>query len=290
MKRINILLVVLIILCLGGFYGYRVMDSMKTDTVAPEIQMEEKTPRISVKDPEKILLRGVTATDDQDGDVTDSLVVENVTLLDKTGRLMVSYAAFDKAGNVTKAQREAMYKDYESPKFTMEEPLLFRSGTSFDILSVVGAEDVIEGDIQHRVRATALEEGSIAELGLHKVGFRVTNSLGDSVSQIFYVEVYDPSVYQATLTLNKYLVYLPVGASFNPTQYLKEFTLGMQSDFLNGTLPEGYSLETEGRVYTSEPGTYSVGIRVTYTEKSQYAQQEDRKYTGYTRMTVVVEG
>ena len=290
MKRKNWLLVLLILVCLAVFYGYRTMDRMRTDTTAPEIKIEEQVPEISVTDPKSALLQGVTATDKVDGNVTDSLVVESVNLLDSEGNIQVTYAAFDSAGNVAKAKRQARYTDYESPKFTMASPLLYSYGSSFDILSTVGATDVIDGDIQHRVRATSLEDHSIAILGTHYVKFQVTNSLGDTVSQVFPVEVYDPTQFDASLSLTQYLVYLPVGSVFNPRSYLGSFTLRGETVSLQNGLPNDYFLKTSGEVLTDQPGTYTVEYRVTYTLRNENNPDLDQKFIGYSKLIVVVEG
>ena len=289
-NRNNIILSILIIACLAVFFGYRVMDGMRTDTTPPEIEMTEQIPELSVSDPQSMLLQGITAKDKRDGDVTGSLVVEGVDLLDNHGRLMVRYAAFDAAGNVVKAQREAQYTDYHSPRFTMNGALVYNMGSNFDVLKTVGAEDLLDGDIQHRVRATLLDAESIAERGTHDVQFQVTNSLGDTVTQVFQVDVLDPNTYDATLDLKKYVVYLNVGDTFRPSDYLEAFTLrGVTTNLRNG-LPQNYDLRVQGNVQTQTPGAYPVEYRVTYTIRHDTDPTRDQKFTAYSKLYVIVEG
>ena len=289
-KKGNILLVLLIIACMAVFYGYRTLDMMRTDNDAPVIYMDAQIPEVSVKDPKSALLQGVSAEDKQDGDVTSSLVVEKVEMTDSDGTLSVSFAAFDRSGNVAKEKREAKYTDYESPKFVMRAPLLFRNGANFDVLQIVEAMDVIDGDIQHRVRATSMTDKSIDELGVHDVQFQVTNSLGDTVAYVLPVEVYDPEPYDATLTLKNYLIYVEQGGTFSAPAYLESFFFRGDEIDLRGNLPYGYSLKTEGTVNTQAPGVYPVEYRVTYTIKHETDPQLDQKYTGYSKLIVVVEG
>lgn len=290
MKKRNWILILLIVVCLAAFLGYRAMDAMRTDTEAPEIKMDAVIPEVSVSDPQTALLQGINAKDKRDGDVTDLLVVERVTLLDSKGTLMVSYAAFDHAGNVAKAQREAKYKDYRSPRFTMGAPLVFTYGSSFDVLSIVGANDSIDGDIQHRIRATPLDEEAINTMGVHNVKFQVSNSLGDTVTQVFPVEVYDPEMYDAKLNLKNYLVYMPAGTNFAPNSYLETFILGGEEVSLENGLPKDYTLKLKGGVQTNTPGTYVVEYRVTYTQRNENNPSLDRSWTGYSKLIVVVEG
>lgn len=289
-KKGNFLLVLLIIACVAVFYGYRTLDMMRTDNDAPVIYMDAQIPEVSVKDPKSALLQGISAEDEQDGDVTSSLVVERVEMTDSDGTLSVSFAAFDRSGNVAKEKREAKYTDYESPKFVMRAPLLFRNGANFDVLQIVEAMDVIDGDIQHRVRATSLTEKSIDELGVHDVQFQVTNSLGDTVTHVLPVEVYDPEPYDATLTLKNYLIYVEKGGTFSAPAYLESFFFRGDEIDLRGNLPYGYSLKTEGTVNTQVPGVYPVEYRVTYTIKHETDPQFDQAYTGYSKLIVVVEG
>lgn len=290
MKRKQWPYVLLIALCLAIFFAYRAVNQITADTEAPKISVDTQQLEVSVQDDKSALLQGVTARDSKDGDVTASLLVENIQLLDTDGTITVTYAAFDKAGNVAKAQRQVQYTDYESPKFTLSDPLLFAQGSNFDVLSVIGSQDVVDGDIQHRIRATSLDETSISTVGNHKVQFRVTNSLGDTVEEVFPVEVYAAGTYEATLSLTDYLVYVPVGTNFVAKNYLKSFTLNHKTVSIENVLPKEYSLRTSGKVDTATPGVYSVSFIVTYTPENEGNAQTVRKYTGYSKLIVVVEG
>ena len=289
-KKTNILLLILILACIAVFLGYRAWDAIRTDTQPPEIALSIVTPELSVGDAKEVLLQGISATDKQDGNVTDSLVIENIRLLDNSGRLSVSYAAFDKCGNVAKAQQEARFTDYIAPRFTLNAPLLYRSGTSFDILSNIGATDLFDGDLQHRIRATSMDDTSISTPGTHDVQFQVTNSLGDTATIVLPVEVYDPLPYPASVTLNAYLVYLKAGDTFNAADYLNTFTLSGKTTKLNGRLPSDFSLQTAGDVQVNIPGVYTIQYLVTYKEKSMSNSLADRTYTGYSKLVVIVEG
>lgn len=290
MKKRNWIWILLILLALGAFFGYRTMDAMRTDSRPPEIQMDGSVPEISVKDPKSALMAGLTAVDREDGDVTDSLVVENITMLSNDGTVSVSYAAFDASGNVTRAQREAKYKDYRSPKFTLEQPLIYLQGQNFDVLSNVGATDLLDGDIQHRVRATMLGEESLAQAGTHVIRFQVTNSLGDTHVQHLPVEVITENLYNANMELTSYLVYISRGSAFTPESYLKSFSRQGRMMDLTGGLPARYTLETKGQVQTQNPGTYSVEYTITYTEVNENNPSVSREYVAHSKQIVIVEG
>ena len=290
MKKRNWIWILLILLTLGVFFGYRALDAIRTDKRPPEIRMDGTVPEISVKDPKSAMTVGITATDWESGDVTDSLVVENITLLNSDGTVSVSYAAFDAAGNVAKGQREMKFRDYRNPRFTLKQPLIYRQGQSFDVLANIGAEDLLDGDIQHRVRATILGDGNLSQTGTHVVRFQVTNSLGDTHTQNLPVEIIEEDLYDADMELTSYLVYMPRGSTYNPESYLESFTRQGRRMDLTGGLPARYVLQTKGQVQTQNPGIYSVDFTVTYTEVNGKNPAASREYVAHSKQIVIVEG
>jgi len=290
MKNKNWIWILLIVLAAAVFLGYRMMVAMGTDTNAPEIRADGSVPEVSVTDPKSALTTGMTAVDREDGDVTDSLVAENVTMLSSDGTVSVSYAAFDSAGNVAKLQREVRYTDYRSPRFTLKQPLIYQQGQTFDVLSNVGAVDVLDGDIQHRVRATMLGDGTLTQAGTHVLRFQVTNSLGDTHVQQLPVEVVAEDLYDADMELTGYLIYLSRGSAYDPESYLKSFTRQGRLMDLTGGLPARYTLQTKGQVQTQNPGTYSVEFTVTYTEVNENNPNYSREYVAHSKQIVIVEG
>ena len=272
-----------IALSLAILFGYGFIDRIRTDSQAPEITISTGLLQVSAKDPDSALLQGVSAKDSVDGDVTDSLVVESIRLVDGSGKVSVCYAAFDAVGNVAKAQREVQYTDYQSPRFSLRSPLVYAQNSSFDVLDSIQATDMQEGDISHRIRTTPLDKVSVADLGTHDVEFRVTNSLGETVRLVLPVEIYPTGIYQARLNLTHYLIYVEQGASFNVTDYLREFIIDRDAISLKDGVPSDCSLKTSGTVDTSTPGVYSVAYRMTYGG-------EGHSVTGYSKLIVVVEG
>lgn len=290
MKKRNCFLLALIALCLLVFFGYRAFDHARTDRKPPVIRIDPQPLELSVNAPKGILLQDVTAEDDISGDVTDSVVLESIRLLNSDGKITVGYAAFDDAGNVARAQREVQYNNYRSPHFTLNGPLLYPADQNFDVLNEIGAKDSIDGDIPHHVRAMLTEDISLSSVGTHMVQFQVTNSLGDTATEIFPVEIYASNDYNATLTLKEYLVYLPIGGIFNAKFYPDTFTFGGETYELSAVLPENCSLEINGEVNTRTPGIYPVTYTFTYTEVNKWTNKITNEYIGYSKLIVVVEG
>lgn len=290
MKKRNWLLLLAIIACLALYFGYRIMDQRNTDTTPPQITFSDDAVKLSVTDPKEALLQGVSASDTQDGDVTSSLVVERIKLTDPDGSILVKYAAFDGSGNVAKAEREAKYADYESPRFSLSAPLLFTANSSFDVLDVIGATDTLDGNILHRIRATSLDNSAVAAAGSHQVEFRVTNTLGDTARLTLPVEVYDAKEYTMDVELTKYLIYLDSVTNFDAERYLDSVTRNRETTSLRTGTPKNVTVKITGEVDTRTPGVYAVDYFVTYTLVNEYNPESSQISRGWSRLIVVVEG
>lgn len=265
------------------FVGYLMVRQVRSDDTGPEIMIAEEMPEISVSDPLQSYLQGVTATDKRDGDVTEQLLVENIYGVTPDHQATVTYAAFDRAGNVTKAQRQIRFTDYHSPRFTLDCALAFPAASGLDVMDYIGAQDIFDGNIVRRVRATLISNsGTLSDVGVHDVKLQVTNSLGDTAELVLPVEVYAPEKYNATLALDSYLVYLPVGSSFHAQSYLRSMTCGGTTYSLDDD-PDEVSVSVSGTVDTQVPGLYPVAYTVRY-------EDTDVTYTAYSKLFVVVEG
>ena len=276
-KRIWALLIVTLACCLG-FAAYLFFSQQIVDSTPPKISFASDAIQVSVAASDAELMVGVTAWDDQDADVTASILVEGISGLSSDQLAVITYAAFDQAGNVAKAQRTLQFTDYYSPRFSLSAPLVFRSGSSFNLLNYIGAEDVIDGVLNDRVKATLVStESALTEAGTHEVEFRVTNSMKDTAYLTVPVDVYPAGMYNATVSLSDYLVYVEQGSRFDYLDYLESFQKGAETIFLKDSSSD-VSVSCDSNVNTNVPGTYSV----TYTVKSG-------SYAGYTRLIVVVE-
>lgn len=278
-KSAKWLLLILTVLCVGVFVLYYFDSQSSRDTVAPVISMESDQLALSVQDGRDAFLAGVTAVDDRDGDVSDLVVVESVSAVDGNHCATVTYAAFDRSGNVAKAERTVAYTDYEGPKFALTTSLVFRSGYNLDPLDYVTAEDPIDGDLTERVKATlASGESDLSREGVHRVELRVTNSMGDTVRLTVPVEVYDPDMYDANINLSDYLIYLKKGSAFRAEDYLESLYAGYRVISIEQLKADGAQIDIRSDVQTAVPGTYDVTYTITYGT-----------YTGHTRLIVVVE-
>ena len=275
------LLILAVAVGLFGCYYFWIHE--RIDKVGPVFTIEEELLEVSVSAPKEDLLQGIHATDDRDGDVTASILVENIYGINDNQETTVSYAAFDRAGKVSKIQRQVRYKDYEKPRFEAYSTLCFPSGKSFDLLDHVGAWDVLEGDIHRRVHATLISDTeNITAEAEHRVKLQVTNGLGDTVELTIPVLVYSPEWYSASIELKESLIYLEQGASFDPEEYLETFVFRGTPIDISEMVPDDITVEIDNEVRLDEPGVYTV----TYVLSKS---QNTVTHSGIAKLIVIVE-
>ena len=247
-----------------------------SDIIAPKITIGEKnsTLKVSVKD-KGALLKDIVAKDEKDGDITDKMVIESISkFVDKKKHICnVTYAVANSQGVVSKATRKVQFTDYRKPHFVLKEPLCFTIGSDTDIKSKIGATDVFDGDISDKVKILS-RDMSTTMTGQYAITAQVTNSLGDTVTLKAIATIEQENNFSPTITLKKNIVYIKVGAKFNPKDYIES-----AKDGDGKTLSIGSIKVASSSVKTKKTGCY----QVEYTVKDK----EDNKGTAY--LTVMVE-
>ena len=169
------------------------------------------------------LLEGVTATDEKDGDVTDSLVIENIFPNDDHTSASVVYAAKDSHNNVSKATRRVNYK-----------------AAAEDTPAEKEAEDEVDKNEE------AAEEPQQNDT-------EGTKNETDAQMEIEALPAESPKLY-----LNTYEVTVEAGNDLDKTSYIKEMTddADSQESLFN-------QIEIDGDVDTAVPGDYTLTYHVT---------------------------
>lgn len=110
--------VVLMSLSVAAMLELSVYTTISMDRIPPVITIPDKEITYQEGDDTASLLKGVTAWDDVDNDITDKLRVDTI-IPDKEGlTAVVVYAVYDSSNNVTKEKRTVNYKVAD----TDEEP------------------------------------------------------------------------------------------------------------------------------------------------------------------------
>lgn len=265
MKKLRIFSVILLVLSAGAFAAFQGYTKMVQDNVPPVVTCDSEELVVSVSAEEEELLQGVTAKDSRSGDVSDSLVVESMSAFTEEGKRIITYAAVDDNMNVGRCERTLVYEDYAPPVFHMNGSLCFSAGQSIDILSCITADSVLDGDLTSNIKYSLEKIIDTMTAGEYPVEFRVMDSGGNTVYLKTQISISDKSYAGIEVKLKDYLVYLSVGAGFDPAAYYA------------GADKEG-ELSIQSNVNTAQAGTYYVDYVVNGTMVS-----------GKSRLVVVVQ-
>ena len=244
------------------------------DVVPPEIRMDADVITVSAADGDEALLRGVTATDNRDGDITGAVLVDGVSQLTGPNAARVRYIVFDAAENDATASRTVVYSDYEAPRVFILQPLIYNVGDTIALRGRVIARDCLEGNITDRIRISSQDLSNRAA-GVYHLTIWVMNKLGDVSTVTVPVIVREDDPAAPVVELKSYLTYLARGEEFDPKAYFQSYYDSADSRARN------YfdHLEVSGEVDTDTPGTYEVAYSATNSDG----------LTGQAILTVVVE-
>ena len=284
MRNLRIVIVIFFVVVAVLFTGAYIHERMITDYHAPIIRVDSDTLQIPVTATDEDLLAGMSAYDNLDGDVTDTLVVVSKTKFISKGVLRVNYAAFDENRNVGTYSREVTYTDYVSPHFRMNAPLRFAAGGSApDYMEQITAEDCLDGDITSQIKVTTGRSVAISDsVTQQQINLQVTNSAGDSAVLEMVVSREDYSTLNRPApALRDYILYVKAGGRLN----LQDNVIGVWAGGNVRTFAEaGFDPETDvsfdaGAVRYSVPGAYTV----------IYSLSREGEVFGTARLIVVVE-
>lgn len=271
MRILRILTVVLFAVSLGLNIWVTRQYNAAHNTEGPKLSCSEETLSISVHDGDEALLRGLSAEDAQDGNLTDRILLSSKSYFLEKGVFNAEYVVFDSHQNAATLTRRVVYTDYESPKFALSQPLVYIRGNSIRYLNYVTASDVLDGDITDRIKVKASNVSNYTA-GTYPVLLEVTNDYGDSVQVELNVVVLEGRSLGPVIRLSKYLTYTPCGEKFDP------YDLILSVEALDGTSVDRNTVKVLGSVDIGTPGCYQLIYTCTYEG------QEGRTY-----LTVVVE-
>ncbi|BFL47573.1 immunoglobulin-like domain-containing protein [Lactonifactor longoviformis] len=215
-----------------------------TDREGPVIQIDETTDLTYTEGQDKEeLLRGVTAIDKKDGDVSDTLMVESIVPALSGNKATVTFVAVDKHNNVTKYQCEINYQgaagaDTEAPP----------EDQNTDTEAKDTAEDTPD---------TGEETPEAQETG------------GAPESQAPPADETEAAISQLpegspAFRLTEHQITLKKGTKFNYMDYIREIT-----DDKDSREDLYRKIRVSGEVKTSQAGTYEVSYSVTDSDGHQ---------------------
>jgi len=286
MRRIRLAVVGIFVLSLIAFIVFNIVNRVTTDSTPPVITSESDSVTVSVAAEESELLAGLTATDDEDGDLTGEIMISSMSNFTEPGKRTVSYVVFDASNNASTLTRNLEYTDYTAPQIKLTQPLRYSLNEMEDasLTENMSVQDCLDGDITQQIRATFNDGSYIAMAGEYGITVQVSNSAGDTCSVPLTVTVTDPAEESGKYypMLSDYIVYAPVGGYVDLTSLL----IGLENSSTqylfadaNPSAPGGIeSVAIGGAVDYNTPGTYTVDYQFTSASGA----------TGTTKLAVVV--
>ncbi|MCC0628500.1 MULTISPECIES: immunoglobulin-like domain-containing protein [unclassified Clostridioides] len=132
---------------------------------------------------------GVTAIDDIDGDLTDSIVIEGVVDNTIPGDNNIVYAVEDKSKNKSTVNRVITVVDNIAPILSGVEDCTVEYGSTFDSKAGVTANDNIDGDLTSKIVIEGVVNTSV--LGEQILTYKVSDVANNEASAVRKVTVVD---------------------------------------------------------------------------------------------------
>ena len=214
------------------------------DKTGPKIIVSEDREIAYGTDSDKtVLLDGVTAIDEKDGDVSDSLRVESVQN-NEDGSLEVTYSAVDDSNNVTKLTCKVETLNQKNSDEDAQEETTEASEENQEENQENTQQDEEDKEAQNQEEANQEE---------------VDDSNSDTDAAIAALPEGSPQ-----LRLSTHQVDLQVGASFQYVDYIESI-----SDDKDETNELYRKIYLTGEVNTSQAGNYEISYYVTDSDKNQ---------------------
>lgn len=275
MRIIRILLLICAVLAVGLFGVSETIAWRQRDLAAPQLTADTDVVEVPCAYTRQDLMKGIRAWDEEDGDLTDEVVLSTLSRFLEDGVCNLTYVVFDDADQAASLTRKVRFVDYHAPRFTLTTPLVYEEGTGTynDIVSALRAQDVLDGDRTEWIVRTDTNL-NFQTVGTYSVSFEVSNSFGDSSSVQLPVHVIPTQEGNGGISLNTGLVYLEVGQTLEPTQYIQYVTAA------DGSELELQTVNITSQVNTQAAGCYEVHYEVKDARGNSYE----------TWLTVIVEG
>ena len=274
MRIVRTVVAVITILSFALFGITEVIRLVNRDTSLPEITSDREVLEIPCDYTEEQLLEGLTASDEDDGDLTSQIIAGSFSRFIDKGVSNITYVVFDSSDQPVTLTREVRFTDYHSPRFTLTEPLVFaeEEGSYTEAMNRIGAQDMLDGDLKDWITQTETDL-NYQRAGSYTMTVEVSNSFGDTSTVGLPVHVVSAERRTMDIELSTSIVYISIGGSIDPDSYVQRVTDAQ------GNEADAGRVNVSSNVDTQTPGVYEIHYEVS-----------DGGSTGETWLTVIVEG
>lgn len=231
---------------------------MTKDRIKPEIHFPKTEMTYARGSNESKLLKGVTATDNRDGDVTKSLRISSVIPNKDNTEVTVEYTAKDSSNNVRKISRTIPYSDSDKENSNEEEAAASDGSAEGDeIVTESGVDEDTDGDnpgegdtssAESAAQDSGISANSAASQSTNESAATENAAAASDESEIAGLTAGSPQI-----RLKAHTAVIPVGGTFSYMQYIDSMKDDKDN---NATLAQ--RIELKGSVDTSKAGTYTV--------------------------------
>ena len=275
MRFVRAGVMIIFILSLVIFGISRVALLQDRDPNEPEIVSDREVLEIPCEYTQEQLMEGLTATDQEDGDLTSRIVAGSFSRFIEPGLYNLTYVVFDSANQPASLTRQVRFTDYHSPRFTLTESLVFTEGEGSynELMARLGAQDQLDGDLTDWITQTDTDV-NYQRAGSYTTTLEMSNSLGDTVTQDLPIHVVAAEGHSLEIILNTGIVYIDQGGGIDAGSYIEEL-LDNQGNSMDTSL-----ISSESNVAPQTPGCYEI----------HYQAEDGQGNSGETWLTVIVEG
>lgn len=218
---------------------------------------------------------GYSATDDCDGDLTSSVIVDGNVDGHKDGTYILTYRVSDSCGNICEIKRTVKVGDFTPPVLTLlgESRLYVKVGTTF-VDPGFTAVDNIDGNISDKVSVS----GGVAtsKMGRYTLTYTATDTAGNSCSVTRSIFVYEKQAQSNVVNPGNNVVYLTFddGPGIHTARLLDILDkYGVKATFfVTNQFPAYQNMigETYRRGHTIALHTYSHAYNTVYCNEDAY--------------------
>lgn len=226
-----------------------VLTVILSDSKGPKITVEQRSITYVNGDDKTSLLDGVSAYDANDGDVTVSLIVKDITVLNSGDTAKVTYAARDNNNNISEAYRIVTYVDSDENYSEPDDEAMFQEITEGEVTE---AEVSAENTEAQATEEQAEDNTQETEEPTEEVKEEPQEEEKPEESEKPQPKATEnkPEDKTPKITLKQKSVNINVGQTFNPSDYIK-------------SKENASSIAIDGAINVMAPGTYPLTFKVT---------------------------
>lgn len=267
MNRKHVFIIIMLFMIYASFLF--IEKKFDQNGQSPTIQVPQTTLKVSVKDKESILLKDVRATDDEDGNLSSQVYIENISAFQNNQKRIITYAVIDSDDNITRTTRELQYTDYKKPDLYLTDALCLTYIESTNALKdYVAAKSVVDGDLSSKISVDRADYQD----GQYQVTYSVTDSCGVKVSLKTNVTLLTTES-PVHISLKNYSLRVKKGTEISPQKYIDKIDLmGINYSYLKNNVTVSHHYDA------SQEGTYEFLYRIKVDGE-----------VGITKLIVIVE-